>query len=1074
MGSSPISGTTDNASPALFFIAFLNISIYNKKIKESVLELRKITKVYHTGNFEQKALAGVSLSFRKSEFASILGPSGSGKTTLLNIIGGLDSYTSGDLLVGDISTKKYSAADWDSYRNHRIGFVFQSYNLIPHQTILSNVRLALTVSGISKREGVKRAKAALSAVGLSEHIHKRPAQLSGGQMQRVAIARALVNDPDIVLADEPTGALDSETSIQIMKILKDISKTRLVIMVTHNPDLAQKYSTRIINLKDGQIISDSNPATRKDAAKEPAAVRKQKHGKTSMSMFTAFALSGNNLLTKKKRTLLVSIAASIGIIGIALIMAVSTGFQNYIDDIQEDTLTSYPLNIMEESFSLSELLIAPTSESSSSSLLETSGKDVVEYQFLANTLRSVATNDLKSFKAHLETNSAQYQNDVTSLEYHYSVDPLIYTIDGSNTLAKLNPSNLFASMFGGSQLLSSYSSYASIFSQISDDREALETQYELKAGHWPENYDEMVLVLTSEHAITDLLAYSIGLKDTAELSTMVTKLMSGESVDVQSEPLALNYEDFLNLDLRLILPFDLYKYNEKYKVYEDMSGNDAFVQQAYDHAIRLKISGVVYPKSGSMSAMLEPGVGYTSALIDFIINSAKDTEIVQKQLADPDTDVFSGARFDQKNDRFNYGFEDLVTVDEAKLQSAFNITIDQTALQNSVTDQIADIVNNISVDTTPALTAFDDTLNFLTDGFRDYLTHLVIEAMAQGNYTFNPMDKIDEHLDNYLNTYEPGERLSALETTYKIPKDNFKSVYKGLALAVIAGADLDSAEILVVREGFASLMTEAKLKVETAEKVANVVTTVSDAFAQSFNLDPSAITSAFKLNFTEDELMRIVSSMLNKTDSTAKSNLLKLGYQDRDDPSYISAYFSSFDGKENFIQFIKDYNTAVEAAGEKDKVINFADTTGILMNSVKIIVDAVSYVLIAFVSISLVVSSIMIGVITYISVFERTKEIGILRAIGASKRNISSIFNAETAIIGLLSGLIGIAISYLFIPLINAVLSYFTGDVSISANLPSFNATCLVLLSIILTLIGGFIPARSAAKKDPVEALRTE
>ena len=494
----------------------------------------------------------------------------------------------------------------------------------------------------------------------------------------------------------------------------------------------------------------------------------------------------------------------------------------------------------------------------------------------------------------------------------------------------------------------------------------------------------------------------------------------------------------------------------------------------HDHALKLKISGVVYPKNGTMSAMLQPGVGYKSSLIDFIINSAKDSPIVQQQLQNEGIDVFSGARFDQKSDRFDYGFEDLVTVDEAKLQSAFNITVDQTALQNSVTDQIADIVNNISVDTTPALTAFDDTLNFLADGFRDYLTNLVIEAMARGDYTFNPMNKIDEHLDDYLNTYEPGERLSALETTYKIPKDNFKSVYKGLALAVIAGTDLDSAEILVVREGFANLMTEAKLKVETAEKVANIVATVSDAFAQGFNLDPSAITSAFKLNFTEDELMRVVSSMLNKTDSTAKSNLLKLGYQDRDDPSYISVYFSSFEGKENFISFINHYNDQMEAAGKKDQIINFSDATGILMNSVKVIVDAVSYVLIAFVSISLVVSSIMIGVITYISVFERTKEIGILRAIGASKRNISSIFNAETAIIGLLSGLIGIGVSYALIPVINSILAHFTGDVDIRATLPVINAISLVILSIILTLIGGLIPARSAAKKDPVEALRTE
>ncbi|MBR2586936.1 ABC transporter ATP-binding protein/permease [Candidatus Saccharibacteria bacterium] len=1097
-----------------------------------MLELRKITKVYNTGDFEQKALDGISLNFRRSEFASILGPSGSGKTTLLNIIGGLDGYTDGNLLVSGVSTKRYNDANWDSYRNHRIGFVFQSYNLIPHQSILNNVRLALTVSGISKKEGIARAKKALEDVGLGEHVHKRPAQLSGGQMQRVAIARALVNDPDIILADEPTGALDSETSVQIMKILKTVSKTRLVIMVTHNPELAEEYSTRIINLKDGKIISDSNPAKKKELEKEPAKVRKQKHGKTAMSMFTAFTLSGNNLLTKKKRTLLVSLAASIGIIGIALILAVSTGFQNYVDGVQEETLSSYPLGIRDESFSIATLLMPPEDDSKSAlSILEQSGKDVVEYQFLANTLRSVATNDLKSFKHHLEDHANDYKDDVTSLEYNYSVDPLIYTIDGTNTLAKLNPSNLFSSMFGGSNMMASFSGYASVFSKITEDRAALEKNYELKAGHWPENYNEMVLVLSSEHAITDLLAYSIGLKDTNELSTMVTKLMSGESVDIKSEPLTMNYEDFLNLDLRLILPYELYKYNDKYGVYEDMSGDKEFVKQAFESAVKLKISGVVYPKNGSMSAILQPGIGYQSSLIDFIINSAKDSEIVQKQLKDEEVDVFSGARFDQETGRFDYAFEDLVTVDTEKLQQAFNITIDQNAVATEVKKQMLEIGNSVTADITPAKDRLVELLEkSLTGVVASVETTEEVNLGTEEYPVLTSRRYIDRAdiptiVETYLATYEVSADLAALETDFHFPKEGFRLALKGVLESYlgnyvslyniltfdfsleIENLDLESLEnldlsnliktgdratisdtlfriysrffrqstpIVTLEEQLAIRMTEMKAKLEVMQKVATLTETISNSFAKSFNIDPQKITSAFKLNFTEDELMRVVSSMLNKTDSTAKNNLLKLGFQDRDEPSSISIYFASFEGKENFIAFINKYNDMVEAAGEKDKIINFSDTAGILMSSIKVIVDAVSYVLIAFVSISLVVSSIMIGVITYISVFERTKEIGILRAMGASKRNISSIFNAETVIIGLLAGLIGIGVSYSLIPIINGILAHFTGGIDISAALPAASAASLVILSIILTLVGGFIPARSAAKKDPVEALRTE
>ena len=1045
-----------------------------------MLQLKNITKVYKTGDLTQKALDGVSLEFGEQEFASILGPSGSGKTTLLNIIGGLDHYTSGDLIIDGVSTKRFKESDWDSYRNHRIGFVFQSYNLISHQTILNNVRLALTLSGISKREGTRRAKEALKSVGLGDQIHKRPAQLSGGQMQRVAIARALVNDPDILLADEPTGALDSETSVQIMELLKTISKTKLVIMVTHNPDLAEKYSTRIINLKDGKIERDSQNKSKKSlkSINSDPASRSRKSKKTKMSFLTALGLSFNNLLTKKGRTILVAFAGSIGIIGIALILSVSTGFQNYVDSIQEETLTSYPLQIMEESFSLDALLTnydeGYTDDEKDDYSARAKKYDVIEYPVISRTLSTVATNDLKSFKKYLEENADALKDDVKSISYDYSVDPLIYTIDATNKLSKLNPNNVFSTMMGGNSMMSSFSSYASIFSSLADmDEETLDTNYNLHVGRWPSSYDELIVILPYESTMSDLLAYSLGLKDTSELSSLVAKLMSGESVEPPNlkDRVALNYEDFLNLDLRLILPTDLYQYNEKYDVYEDMSEDDEFLSDVYDNkSIKLKVVGVASAKDSALSSA-NSGVGFSSALVPFIIDSVKDTDVVKRQLENEDIDVFSGNRFDADTNRFDYDFDDLVSVDENKLSSAFNISIDETELNNTVASEMTKIAESISVDTTPAETDLSDTLDSLATGFSEFLPTYLEE-----NEEVFDFSKLDDYLEKYLLTFEPGEKFSALEETYKIPKDNFRSVFPNflkLKLLENYGVPLDSealAAATLAEKQFAAMMTEVKLKAEVMEKVAGSVTTVSSAFAKSFNIDPSAITSAFTLNFSEDELMRVMNAMLNSTEKTLKTNLLALGYHDLESPSYISVYFTSFDGKENFKKFIENYNKTVE----EEKQINYSDITGVLMDSVKVIVNAVSYVLIAFVSISLVVSSIMIGIITYISVYERTKEIGILRAMGASKHNISSIFNAETFIIGFLSGLFGIGISFLLLIPINAILNFFTSVENLTAVLPLASAFWLVVLSVVLTLIGGLIPARAASKKDPVEALRTE
>lgn len=1055
-----------------------------------MLEIKNITKVYKTEGFEQKALDDVSVNFRRHEFASILGPSGSGKTTFLNIIGGLDNYTSGDLIINEVSTKDFSDRDWDSYRNHRVGFVFQSYNLITHQTILKNVELALTLSGCSKDERRKRALKALKDVGLEQHINKRPNQLSGGQMQRVAIARALVNDPEIILADEPTGALDSDTSVQIMDLLKAISKDKLVIMVTHNPDLAKEYSSRIINIKDGVIISDTNPYDGKINTKEKKEIVLNKSKKTKMSFLTALSLSFNNLMTKKARTILISIAGSIGIIGIALILAVSTGFQNYVDSIQEDTLTSYPLTIMQESSDITSVLLSMRNGSN-----KADGTDkVVEQQYITSMLSNISTNDLKSFKKYLEDNYHQVEKDLANVNYMYSVDPNIYTIDATNKLAKINPSNLFSSMMGSNNLMQSYSSMASIFSQMVDDRTQIEESYDLLKGRWPENYDEMIIVLSEPNSISDLLVYSLGLRDTEELTKMVTKIMSGESVDISNTPLTLTYDDLMNVDLRLIMPADTYRYNSKYDVYEDMTEDSEYMQNIYDKSLKLKIVGIVSPKEGVTSMALNPGVSYTKKLVDYIIDYSKNTDIVKKQLTNSEVDVFSGKKFDDEKNNFDFAFSDLVSIDNEKLQSAFNINIDKSALENQTKNYMSEISSSITTDTTPATNLFNTNLNIMINDLFDSITS-----------SFKVSD-ITSITNNYLDSYEVGELLSKMESDYVIPKDTLKSTYSALLQGLLQAYSeaynaymsaidenyqistdneiiiveelkqtvienyLQSALIVGTGEKMGSTMTETLMKRDILTKVGELTSNLTNSFATSFNIDEDKIASAFTLNFSENELARVVNAMMNKSDTTQKSNLISLGYQDKEEPTYISFYFNSFEGKEHFLSFLDNYNDKVE----EEKKINYSDTTGILMSSVRTIVNAVSYVLIAFVSISLVVSSIMIGVITYISVYERTKEIGILRAIGASKGNISSIFNAETFIIGLLSGILGIGISYSLIPIINMILHHYTGNIPLSAALNIHHALILVALAIILTLIGGLIPARAASKKDPVEALRSE
>ena len=1080
-----------------------------------MLQIKNISKQYKTGELVQVALNNVSLNFRDNEFVSILGPSGSGKTTLLNIIGGLDHYDKGDLIINNISTKKYKDRDWDSYRNHTIGFVFQSYNLIPHQTVLSNVELALTISGVTRKERRKRALEVLDKVGLKEQAHKKPNQMSGGQMQRVAIARALVNDPKILLADEPTGALDSVTSVQVMELLKEVAKDRLVIMVTHNPDLAKNYSTRIVKLKDGEIIEDTNPYKMEEIEEEPA--KHKNLGKSSMSVFTAFLLSLNNLLTKKGRTFLTAFAGSIGIIGIALILALSSGFQNYVDKIQEDTLTSYPLTVQQETADIG------------SALLSTMSSDEEEQQVKENTVQeqpnvrelfsSVGKNDLKSFKEYLEENKDEVDQMVSLTRYNYSVTPTVYTKNVDNELMAVNPNNLISTVMGNSSTLMTTS--MSIFSEIPESTDMINEQYEILDGKFPEKYNEIVLVLPDENKISDLMLYSLGLRNQDELQDLLTKIMSGEDVEKLETPLEFTYDELKNIEFKLVDPSALYKYNEKYNVYEDMTEDEEFMNNVYNNSEKLNIVGIVKPKS-QMTSMT--GVLYTRDLTKYVIEKASNSEIVKKQLENENIDVFSGKSFDEDSKTSGIDFQDLVTIDEKAIEEAFNVNISTKDIQSMTEGYMKEISDAITTDTSSAKNLF---LNNLSTIMKNILNNYIKENEV-GGFTKINLSDVDDVVENGLNSNENSSILEDMEKQYVIPKDSFKSMYKEIISgflkqyitmmggiteeipetdnveennnevqgnnenttnsetitkdpsAILVEASVNTiVDTLVKQDGIiegtekiAQGMVEANMQKTILTKVGELTGKLMETMASSFNIDTNKFKNAFKFEMNEDEIRRLMESMTSGgTTKNANTNLLELGYQNLDEPTSIWFYFKDFDSKELFLNFLDEYNSSMESQDE-EKVIKYSDLTGLLMSSVKTIIDSVSYVLIAFVSISLIVSSIMIGIITYISVLERKKEIGILRAIGASKKNISSIFNAETFIVGLFAGVIGIGVTLLLLIPINIIIHSINTD--ITAVLPFKGGAILVILSVILTLIGGLIPSKAAAKKDPVLALRSE
>lgn len=1024
-----------------------------------MLQVKKICKQYRTGNLVQKALDGVSLNLRDNEFVAILGPSGSGKTTLLNIIGGLDRYDSGDLIINGISTKKYKDRDWDSYRNHTIGFVFQNYNLIPHQTVLANVELALTISGISKSERRQRAKKALKQVGLGNQGHKKPNQMSGGQMQRVAIARALVNDPDILLADEPTGALDSETSIQVMDLLKEVAKDRLVVMVTHNPDLAKQYATRIVELKDGIICSDSDPyEIEKRSLKTP---QHKNMGKASMSLLTSLSLSFNNLKTKKARTILTSFAGSIGIIGIALILSLSNGVNQYIQSIEEDTLSEYPLEIQSTGMDFTSMI----DNGAASGDGKKNEGDVQVYSMLTNMFSRVGSNDLASLKKYFDSGKTDIEKYTKSIEYSYNIKPLIYT-SKQDEIRKVNPDETFASLGLGSSsssssLMSSMMS-TDIFYQMPSDTDLYQDQYEIKAGRWPKSYNECVLVLSKSGGVSDFMLYALGLQDYSQLETMISQFSANQKVTIPDNDNNYSFEDLVGLDYKLVNVFDCYQYDASYNVYRDKTDDQNYMREIINNGEDLKIVGVVQPLDGANATMLKSGIGYLSSLTDRVIDQAANSEIVQKQISNPEIDVFTGKRFDEK-DESSLDMQSLFSVDSEMLKSAFKI--DQSKLSVDASD--LDFGNlQIDFSTLPNI----DPNSLLSN----------IDIQFSNEQIASVTDKIKEQFQAYLvehNLTDPTKMDEYFQAYFQ--SEEAQALIRSEMLKIIQDSNMVDQFQTNLQNQMQTIMAEysktlaATLQQQIATALNKQMSNLANSFQDAISIDTSKFAQAIQINMSEEELSELMLSLMSKETSSYDNNLAKLNYADREKPNAISIYPTDFENKQEVINILDQYNEDVEKVDE-DKVITYTDYVGTLMSSVTDIINVISYVLIAFVAISLVVSSIMIGVITYISVLERKKEIGILRAIGASKRNISQVFNAETFIIGLFAGVLGIVITLLLLIPGNMVIHDIAGSQDVSAILPTSGAIILIVLSVILTLLGGLIPAKKAALEDPVTALRTE
>lgn len=1254
-----------------------------------MLQIKDIHKEYRTGNLVQRALDGVSLSLRDNEFVAILGPSGSGKTTLLNIIGGLDRYDRGDLIINGISTKKYKDRDWDSYRNHTIGFVFQSYNLIPHQTVLANVELALTISGVSKSERRRRAKEALEKVGLGAQIHKKPSQMSGGQMQRVAIARALVNDPEILLADEPTGALDSDTSVQVMDLLQGVAKERLVVMVTHNPELAQLYATRIVTVKDGRILSDTDPFVIDSESMAPPVHKNM--GKSSMSFFTALSLSFQNLKTKKARTLLTSFAGSIGIIGIALILSISNGVDKYITNMEEETLSEYPLQIQSTGVDLTSMMMGAATAQS--------GKkdgEVGVAQMVTNMFSKMNSNDLESLKVYLDSNESSISQYANSVEYTYSVSPQIF-LENEKNIRQVNPDKSFSAMglgSGSSNSIMSSTMSTDVFHEMPEDADLYKDQYDVKAGRWPENYKECVLVLTSQGDISDFLQYTLGLRDGKELDDMVQKFMAEEAMETPENEGPYTYDEILGKKFKLVNSTDYYEYDEEYKVWKDKSDNSSYMKKLVKNGEDLTIVGIVQPVEGATASMLTAGICYTPELTKHVIEKAASSEIVKQQLADEKINVFTGEEFGKEdNENSKFDMESLFSINADALQEAFqvdlsgfnmdlsslsglssglnvempdmpdmsalagNINLDESSmpdlskliklddldldlshmidpeeiLKNLPADQVPDmsqalksvkfdfteekvtallkevltgyqesikdkpeadmdkmqaalkqyltskemnerlckdlqelVKNNVNVDMSSekliavavglmnqyqeyakangitqtdvaSILAFlsqgeiqqqikeeaenlvknSVTVNITTKQIRDLLMQDVVAAYpeyARNNSLPDPAN-LGTYFLEYMQTEDGQNRLmnglmtlvdtSEVQTQFSQAMETYmKSMMTSFTDAIAKGIESKFTEIMEqvekqLTKGIQTAMEQMMGNISSGmqEAMQSVMTSVSSSLTSAMSqamsglgglgsgmgnmedalsINPEAFAKAIQMNMNEDDLSELMMSLLSSENSSYDGNLKKLGYADLNVPGGINIYPKDFESKSEIVGILDQYNADMEAAGEDEKVITYTDFVGTLMSSVTDIVNIISYVLVAFVAISLVVSSIMIGVITYISVLERKKEIGILRAIGASRHNVSQVFNAETFIIGFCAGAMGIGITLLLLIPANSIIRSLADGVNVKAALPPVAAVVLIGLSVVLTLLGGLIPSRKAAKSDPVTALRTD
>ena len=1077
-----------------------------------MLQIKNVFKQYKTGNLVQKALDDVSLNLRDNEFVAILGPSGSGKTTLLNIIGGLDRYDKGDLTINGISTKNYKDRDWDSYRNHTIGFVFQSYNLIPHQTILANVELALTISGVSKSKRRQRAIKALEQVGLANQLHKKPNQLSGGQMQRVAIARALVNNPDIVLADEPTGALDSDTSVQVMELLKEVAKDRLVVMVTHNPELAENYATRIVNIRDGKIRSDTNPYIVENE-KDKKLVHKNL-GKTSMSFLTSLSLSFNNLRTKKGRTILTSFAGSIGIIGIALILSLSNGVNTYIKSVEEDTLSEYPLQIRSSGIDISSMLVGSNNNGD-----ENKGDINVSKQ-LTNMFSTIGSNDLTALKQYLESDSCLINEYAKDIEYTYDITPRIYSSDTEN-LRQLNPDITFSSLGMGSgasanSMMSSMMS-TDVFFQMPADENLYKDQYDIKAGNWPTNYNECVLVLSSKGNVSDFLLYTLGLRDYSELDDLVTQFSNGEDVDTPDNLGSYSYDDILGITFKLINSSDCYEYDEEYKVWRDKTDNTEYMKNIVENGEDLKIVGIVQPKEGATSAMLSTGICYPESLTNHVIESAKNSKIVQEQLANSEVNVFTGKRFDDTEKENSFDMNSLIDVDTNAIQSAFKI--DQSKIKvdfGNLNDVFAknslpaidmnDILSNIkfsmsSEDIKGILNDFlkgyesymqeNSEVDFSQIGkqlsdylqskeVNDLLNKKIAEIIKENGGLTITQEQMQEIMTEILEGYEKyvsDNELISVDDLDKylmeyLESDEAKSIITNNLSKIIKSQDIETQISTIMEKYMQDVMSSMSKSLQ--KEMQSSIASLSKSIAGAISIDENAFVNAFHMKMDEEELSELFNSLMSRENVTYESNLKKLNYANLDEPSGINIYPKDFEENKSITNLLNEYNTRMQEEGKEDKVISFTDMVGTLMSSVTTIVNTISYVLIAFVAISLVVSSIMIGVITYISVLERKKEIGILRAMGASKRNVAQVFNAETIILGALAGIIGVGITLLLLIPTNKIIYVISNGANVKAILPVTAGIILIVLSIILTLIGGIIPSKKAAKEDPVLALRSE